>query len=59
MTQLGFKSEWVGALDRNRTCNCPLGGGRYIHLTIETNYLFNIRSASLMPKLKSQISGDN
>ena len=23
-----------GCPSRNRTCNCPLGGGRYIHLTM-------------------------
>ena len=23
----------IGSPCKNRTCNCPLGGGRYIHLT--------------------------
>jgi hypothetical protein len=26
----------IGASGGNRTHNCPLGGGRYIHLTTET-----------------------
>lgn len=25
--------DFIGSPYRNRTCNCPLGGGRYIHLT--------------------------
>ena len=29
------KSDFfLGTPSRNRTCNCPLGGGRYIHLTM-------------------------
>ena len=27
-----------GTPSENRTHNCPLGGGRYIHLTMEANY---------------------
>ena len=31
---MSFAERGIGRPNRNRTCNCPLGGGRYIHLTI-------------------------
>lgn len=48
----------AGAPDRNRTCNCPLGGGRYIHLTTETkrgqaSRCTDSRASSIMAVLSS------
>lgn len=48
----------TGALDRNRTCNCPLGGGRYIHLTTRARGRHSSRKCGRVQLACARWAGD-
>ena len=51
----------IGTPNRNRTCNCPLGGGCYIHLTMKAcvmieRFFHILKSAFLLYSIFTQIA---